>query len=210
MLKARTVGLGIVALAAGGVTAIGAVAHTGPLSHTREVTTALPTSFDGLDVRAANGRVRVIGGAVASVTRVEHWSLRRPHAEPRIAGGVATLTDGCTLHFFGCSVDYVVTVPEGTKVEVHDVNGRIELQGLTGDITAKTTNGSISAVLGEVTNLELRSTNGSITAVVPNGDYDLDLGTVNGHIATPLQDHDDAANKISAHTTNGSVTIVGK
>ncbi len=103
-------------------------------------------------------------------------------------------------------VSYRVTVPSNFNVEVETVNGRVEAENLSGElsfgttngpidlnnlkgsVSASTTNGSIHAELVEVTNgkdMSFTTTNGRIGVVLPaNFRGDVDAGTTNGSIDT--------------------------
>jgi DUF4097 and DUF4098 domain-containing protein YvlB len=106
------------------------------------------------------------------------------------------------------SVEYEVTVPRATSLEVENTNGaidvmevrgshrvsttngHIELVRCSGDVNAETTNGHIRAELAEVTagkTLRLETTNGGITVVVPRAvAARVDASTTNGSVKTDL------------------------
>ena len=104
------------------------------------------------------------------------------------------------------SVDFVVRVPDGVRVDVSTVNGGLEVTGVTNDVRANTVNGSITArsaggpvraqtvngsinvsmgALGNTDDLEYETVNGSVTISLPaNFGAQLELSTVNGHVST--------------------------
>jgi len=106
------------------------------------------------------------------------------------------------------SVQYEVTVPHATSlnldntngaIEISDVrgshrvsttNGHIELARCGGDVDAETTNGAIRAELAEVNpgkSIRLETTNGRITVAVPKSvAARVDASTTNGGITTDL------------------------
>ncbi len=82
------------------------------------------------------------------------------------------------------SVEYTVTVPRGATLDhIATVNGRVDIQGVTGFVTAKSVNGSVT-VKGAAADSDLSTVNGAV-------ELDLDqmtgkhvsLKTVNGVIA---------------------------
>jgi DUF4097 and DUF4098 domain-containing protein YvlB len=106
------------------------------------------------------------------------------------------------------SVQYDVTVPRSTNlnldntngsIEVSDVrgshkigttNGHIELARCAGDVDAETTNGAIRAELSEVNrgkSIRLETTNGRITVALPRSvSARVNASTTNGGITTDL------------------------
>jgi hypothetical protein len=103
------------------------------------------------------------------------------------------------------SVEFVVRLPKGTRVDVGTVNGSLNVSGATsevrastvnggidattsgGPVTASTVNGSVVARMGAVgtENLHFTTVNGSVTVELPAAlDADLDLSTVNGRLTS--------------------------
>jgi hypothetical protein len=104
----------------------------------------------------------------------------------------------------GGKVDYSITVPRGARVEVRNVNGRVEIEDVEGGVRGTTTNGSVELddVAGEV---DAASTNGSVEVKLARlgaGDRDR-LRTTNGSVRLTLPR--DAQAEIEAHTVNGSI-----
>lgn len=101
-------------------------------------------------------------------------------------------------------VEYNVTVPRGARVSVHDVNGRIEIDGVAGSVEAQTVNGSIEAN-GLGSEVVASTTNGSVEVemrrVAASGRSR--LSTTNGSVRLVLPG--DAGAEIEATTVNGSV-----
>ncbi len=80
------------------------------------------------------------------------------------------------------SVDFVVLVPDGVKLDMNTVNGDLRIAGATDEVNARTVNGSIdaSSIGGPV---RAETVNGSIRAEMGNsGKEDLSYSTVNGSI----------------------------
>ncbi|MFL5575981.1 MAG: DUF4097 family beta strand repeat-containing protein [Gemmatimonadaceae bacterium] len=104
------------------------------------------------------------------------------------------------------SVEFVVKLPKGTRVDVSTVNGSVRVDGATSEVRAGTVNGAIEAVsaggpvvastvngdvnvrmgeLGGSESLRYSTVNGSITLEVPSAlDADVEMTTVNGHLSS--------------------------
>jgi len=83
-------------------------------------------------------------------------------------------------------VRYHVKAPKTAVVRVSTVNGGIEVQALSGRVSAQTTNGGVVAkdVSG---GLEARTVNGGVRADFSSiGSHDITLGTVNGGVRVNL------------------------
>ncbi|HXK08741.1 MAG TPA: DUF4097 family beta strand repeat-containing protein [Vicinamibacteria bacterium] len=110
------------------------------------------------------------------------------------------------LHFFGGSgrVDYRVSVPRGARVRVVNVNGRVEVDGVTAAVRARTVNGSVE-VTGAAAEVEARAVNGSVEVsfarVDPAGRSE--LSSTNGSLRLTLPP--DAGADVEARTVNGGV-----
>lgn len=101
------------------------------------------------------------------------------------------------------SVEFVVRVPDGVKLDMNTVNGDLRISGATAEVNARTVNGGIdaSSMGGPV---RAQTVNGSIRAEMGNsGREDLSYSTVNGSITVI------APNPLSAElrmeTVNGAI-----
>jgi len=83
------------------------------------------------------------------------------------------------------SVDFVVKLPKGTKVDVSTVNGSVRIEGATAAVRAGTVNGGINAV----------SSGGPVTAATVNGDVNVRMGSTG------------ASEDLHYATVNGSITV---
>lgn len=102
------------------------------------------------------------------------------------------------------SVEFVVKLPAGVKVDASTVNGSVDVDGATSDVAARTVNGSVDA----------RSTGGAVSARTTNGDVrvsaaklDIDHSefvTTNGSVTVALPATIDA--DVDMRTVNGSLT----
>jgi DUF4097 and DUF4098 domain-containing protein YvlB len=103
------------------------------------------------------------------------------------------------------SVEYRVSVPRGARVRVDDVNGRVEVGGVTGSVRASTVNGSVD--LTEVGGpIEASAVNGSVEVDVARADASAGskITTTNGSVRLTLPR--DVNAEVEAHTVNGSVS----
>jgi hypothetical protein len=103
------------------------------------------------------------------------------------------------------SVHFTVKIPADARLDAATVNGELMISGTTGDIRARTTNGTVEAisnggrVMAETVNgsirvrttaanaegLEYETVNGSIIIELPQGtNIDVDLSTVNGGVSS--------------------------
>lgn len=183
-------------------------------------------------IRDLNGSVRVAraSGNEVVITASRRYRGRRPQevrlvATPDDEGVTACAIWGdgtCTAeryesrvsrgHWFqrlfrdrsSVSVDYVVALPAGVRIDARTTNGGVIVADATSEVVARTTNGSVTvgtsggAVKARTTNgsvraridglppgasVELASVNGSVTALLPaNIDADVALETVNGRV----------------------------
>jgi hypothetical protein len=102
------------------------------------------------------------------------------------------------------SVEFVIKLPAGVKVDASTVNGGVDVDGVTSDVIAHTVNGSVDA----------RSTGGAVSAHTTNGDIRVsaakldgdrtEFTTVNGTITVSLPASVSA--EIDMRTVNGSLT----
>src|SRR5205085_1489641 len=66
------------------------------------------------------------------------------------------------------SVQFVIKLPAGVRLEAHTVNGGIDIAGATSEVRANTVNGTIRAT----------STGGPVRAETVNGSIDVRMGTL--------------------------------
>ena len=126
------------------------------------------------------------------------------------------------------SVDYVVRVPEGVKVDISTISGAIGVADVTSAVTAETVSGKVqvatrngpvkaSSVNGSVTiaidslgdpgDIEISTVNGSVTAQLPRSlQAQLDMETVNGSVST---DYQVTGNDTSSHKEISGVIGAG-
>lgn len=184
-------------------------------------------------VRNVNGDVRVerASGGRVSVTATKHWRRGDP-SRVRVVQQAASDGRGvviCALYDRGdggrcdereyrsgksgwsngrdddVSVDFVVRVPPGVRVDLATTNGSVDVRGAGSEVVARTTNGNVRAE-SEGGPVVARTTNGNVTArMAALGDArDLDFATTNGSVVVEMPD--DLGAEVSMSTTNGSVS----
>ncbi|MCP2340283.1 DUF4097 family beta strand repeat-containing protein [Actinomadura rupiterrae] len=187
------------------------------------------------------GSVTVRGGASKpALARTIQYSGSRPDGPThRVTGGVLVLS-GCGRH---CSVSYTLDLPAGLPVSgdtsngsvrltrvgqvnvtthsgsiqldgvtgsvtAHTSNGRIEGRGLSGDaIEARTSNGSISLTPAKPQSIRAKTTNGSITLTVPAGPYQVVAHSSNSGRDIRIPNDPSARNHLDLTTSNGHITV---
>jgi DUF4097 and DUF4098 domain-containing protein YvlB len=170
-----------------------------------------------LDVEARNGSVLVEGTEspdvrIVAVVEVEADSadeaerdfraveagLRADGPDVRIA---APSSERTTFLLFGrgLKVDYQVSVPRRTRVQVESRNGRVEVGKVAGEVTVASRNGSVrlEKVAGPA---RVTGNNGRIEALACSAGVQLE--SHNGHVSARSIEGD-----LVAETHNGEVTV---
>ncbi|MGW2346679.1 DUF4097 family beta strand repeat-containing protein [Streptomyces sp. NPDC001661] len=182
--------------------ALGAVVLTGcaglgPGTKASDETT-VSGDISRLIVDADSGSIRVEAGSADSV-RV-HRQIRfhrdRPSAVPeRTAGGALSLETDCD----DCSVDYRITVPAGTRLDLRAGSGDINAAGLHGAVDAHVGSGDIALdnITGKVTartgsgNVEATKLHsGAVDATSSSGDVSLAFATAPSSLAAQADSGD--------------------
>jgi hypothetical protein len=185
-------------------------------------------------VRDLNGSVRVARapGSQVVITATRKWRGRSPQRVRFVAERDAEGVTACALWggdgecspdryegtsrrrggwlermFFkrsSVSVDYLVAVPAGVRVDARTVNGGVTIADVTSEVVARTTNGSITlgTAGGRVSG---RTVNGSVRARLDGwrAGGAVELKTVNGSVTALLPA--DASAEVALETTNGRV-----
>jgi DUF4097 and DUF4098 domain-containing protein YvlB len=103
------------------------------------------------------------------------------------------------------SVEYTITVPRRAQLDKIDlVNGRLDLEGVAGEVSANCVNGRIEArnLQGRA---ELKTVNGSLDASVDQlPSSELKLSSVNGHVIVTLPS--DVNAELKASTVSGNIS----
>ncbi len=105
----------------------------------------------------------------------------------------------------GYEVAYQLVVPGHLALDLHSVNGAIEVRFVNGDIVVQHVNGDISLV-GTMGPVVVAVVNGRIDAAfAPAGDPSVDLSTVNGSIDVTVPTT--ASCLLVAEVVNGNITV---
>lgn len=115
-----------------------------------------------------------------------------------------------TFGMSGLEVRWSVKIPKGVIVDLRNVNGRVELAGLEGEVHARTVNGGIEGRGLAVSALEASTTNGGVDVEItaPLGaDGAVSLESVNGGVALSIPEASRAS--VTARVTNGGVHVSG-
>jgi DUF4097 and DUF4098 domain-containing protein YvlB len=178
-----------------------------------------------VEIGNVNGRIRVATGEGNKVEIVALKTARAANVDAakqtlgRIEIRESSSADGVKIetHFERASsslfnhtnwqVEYTVRVPASANVKLSTVNGGVEVDGVSGRVTAEATNGGIVA----------RGIAGTIQASTTNGGVDVELARVdqagaklectNGGIVLGLPQ--DSSATLSARVTNGGIDTGG-
>ena len=165
--------------------------------------TATPT--DGTDVivegrRSAKGRSdEVAKENLAKLEIREEVSPSRVRVEsraPRMSG------------LGGHEIEWTVKVPKGLTVDLRTVNGGVRINGLSGEIHAKTTNGGVKGQNIIAETIEASSVNGGVEIELgaPLDSTDsVEISTVNGGVSISMPSESKAT--ITARAVNGGVRV---
>ena len=104
--------------------------------------------------------------------------------------------------FGGAAVDFVVTVPAGTTVDIETDNGETVVDGVRANVTVRSDNGAVTGRNLDGT-VSLTSSNGRVTTNSTRGR--LTVQTDNG----PVDLQDAQVDNLRVRTSNGPVTFVG-
>ena len=105
-------------------------------------------------------------------------------------------------------IEWTVKVPKGLTVDLRTINGGVRIDGLSGEIHAKTTNGGVKGQNIIPETIEASSVNGGIEfelgAPLDSTDS-IDISTVNGGVALSMPSESKAT--ITARCVNGGVRV---
>ncbi len=203
------VGVVILAIIFGGL-ALTSLALARTITETKQFTVGdQPT----LVLNNNNGDVHLTSGPAGTITVVAHKHTFVGN-EDQISVDYNLSSDGKTLtvtsteasiisfgFFFRLGVDFDVTVPATSTLNVRTSDGSVDASGISGSITLHSSDGSVSTNggSGQVT---LTTSNGSIQASNVSGQ--ITLTTSNGDIQA-----DNASGALNLKTSNGSIKVSG-
>jgi len=175
-----------------------------------------------IEVREVDGAIHVRAGDSDKITLVADVKARGIRPDPRKdnEGYFRTEIDGDTLmigrrsshsfrfpifSFNESMISYDLTVPAGVELDLHTVNGVIDLEtAVTNEVSAKSVNGYIEAhFLKDFRGASLKTVNGRVIAVLPrDASFCGDFSQVNGDF--------EAKFPLNIHSTPGSRRVSGQ
>lgn len=180
-----------------------AMSHLGGQA-TDEWTRTYPLTASGeIQVVNTNGRIEIEPGDGSTVEvraeRIAKAATDDAAREllPRIKIGETVKPDhvrietermsGVTIGI-NIEVRYHVKAPKGAFVHAENTNGQVTVSGMSGKVSAETTNGAVVVDMAGVTDkIEASTTNGAVTLTLPS----------------------DAKGDLSANVTNGAISVTG-
>ena len=166
----------------------------------------------------SNGDVHLVSGPARQITVVAHKHTFAG-SEDQVQVDYQPSSDGKTLTvstnegsgfnfdfgvFWRIGVDFDVTVPAATTLNVQTSNGSVDASGITGAITLNSSNGSIQADNASGM-LRLKTENGSITVSGASASGNSVFETSNGSIG--FSGSLDTSGSYLFHTSNGSIDL---
>lgn len=238
-MNARTAGI-----AAAVALTLGTGCGIAPSRHDVEVRKSWPAAgIETLKVLGTNGRVDVT--AVPKASEITMVAQCRVPKHDKTGEDILTMkVDGSTLaiaekerknrsFLFGheIKVDYEFQVPEGMKLRIDNVNGRIDVEGVdarmelttvngpievstpSGELIARTVNGGVRAdFLERFPGARLKTVNGSVKVRVPrdcrvNPEIHQVNGSFRSDIPVTINGSMSDEESLEVTTVNGSVTL---
>jgi hypothetical protein len=167
--------MGIKHVVAGVAVVAGGLLLTGceRLGTTFEDTEAVGQDITELRFANDSGDVTVSTGDKTEIERTVHYNGDKPGETHRVDGDALIIRE-CPVE--DCTIDYRITVPEGTKVSGRVESGTVEVTGAasaniqseSGDITARDIAGEVNAS-AQSGDLELTGVGGAVVADAQSG-----------------------------------------
>ena len=204
------------------VNGIGNVDNTDFVATERFLFTIAVTTQTQFNLAGINGNIRITGDPAATAITVAgerkvgsnssadaraHLPGLRVEVDERSNEIVVRTEQPEDTRGRNYTVDYVVTVPNGMRQVIGNVNGNITVTGIPADAIVGNVNGNID-ITGVVGTLVVGLVNGNVTAdiTLPDGDH-AELATVNGNLTLTVQEAVSA--RFEAGWVNGGFTISG-
>ncbi|MEW6725026.1 MAG: DUF4097 family beta strand repeat-containing protein [Bacillota bacterium] len=190
---------------------------TGRHRHRGEVAAEAPADVLGLPlvIRNINGAITVKGGAEKisatclltatgpnAETAAENWQKLRVGFEVEEGQLVLRVRNPEKVRW-GWSCDFTVSVPEGTDLIVHSINGNISVARCRGRLVTEAVNGD-SEVVGAEGPLKMTNVNGRVGAKEVSAD-EVEISNVNGNIQ--LQGKAGATARWKASAVHGDLRL---
>jgi hypothetical protein len=109
----------------------------------------------------------------------------------------------------GHEIKWTVKVPRGVAVDLRTVNGGVRMNGLEGEVRARSTNGGITGTAMTATAVDASTTNGGVEfeLVRPVTSGTFELQAVNGGVSLTMPDESKA--DVAARCVNGGISLEG-
>lgn len=135
-------------------------------SHHDETET-LRHTVETVSVRLGSADVEVVSGArdgAVEVTRQSSWGplSRQPEPNETWSGNTLEINEPECSGITGCSIDYVLRVPEGTTVDLGTGSGDITVGGALGAVTVEAGSGDIDSIGLRVDRIRAQTGSGEI------------------------------------------------
>jgi hypothetical protein len=178
------------------------------LAHEERTTTTEygAAGLRALDVQVDSGSITVVGTASDTVTVTAHVSdgLRATSERQTVDGDRLVLRGDCPVFVSNfCDVSYTIEVPAGLAVRARSDDDDIRLNGVEGDVDARTGNGSVTVRGSGAGRLVLGSDNGGVTAVDVRA-AQLDAHSDNGDVVVSFRR---PPSTVVATSDNGDVQV---
>jgi hypothetical protein len=109
----------------------------------------------------------------------------------------------------GHEIKWTIKVPKGVAVDLRTTNGGVVMNGLRGDVRARSTNGGIKGYGIAATNVDASVTNGGVEIELANAPSSgsIELESVNGGVSLRLPSESKA--DVTARCVNGGISVDG-
>jgi hypothetical protein len=185
----------------------GALKQVGAGSHTGTAKSfTISARITSVVIEGGASSITVTGSdrATIAVSQQPSYSKSPPATSRRVAGTTLTLSYGCAAQLF-CGVAYVVQVPRGVAVRASTRAGAITLTSLSGDVTAQTDAGLITANDLDGATVRLKSDAGGIIATFSAAPRSVSASTNIGSISITLPGAE--SYQVHTHTYVGSSRV---
>jgi hypothetical protein len=165
-------------------------------SYTRNIT--------NLDISIESGNIEVRVGQPGQVVLERHlkWSEEKPAYSETWDGEQLRITSDCPENQRHCSLGYVVYVPAGVELTAKTDVGKIDVEGVEGDIRLSTSSGNVDAT-GTKGDVWSRVSNGNIS--IEGQSPKVDLQASSGNIDLRFSA---APSAVKAKTASGNIEVI--
>jgi hypothetical protein len=199
-----------------------------------ETTTRSYAQTAAIDVRADCGSVTIRGADIARarVTAHDVWTFSRPKLTTTVQGGTRTIRSRCGSHVMagvGGSQSLTVTVPAETRVTVSSDSSTVHVDGIAGDVSARSSSGGVEGSLLRAPRVTARSSaggvslsfaappeqvrasssSGGVTVLLPDGPetYRVEVSSSSGSTRTDVRTDPTSTRTIDATSSAGPVRV---